>query len=116
TGRMYFSLALSRHADASRICFCLPRSPVHRDLLSFPTRRSSDLVDGVRNLTTACSDVHSYFMYLSTDFVFSGAYGPLREEDAPRSEEHTSELQSRENLVCRLLLEKKNKRSNTIQQ
>src|SRR5436309_8905808 len=34
-------------------------------------------------------------------------------EDGPplrcgRSEEHTSELQSRENLVCRLLLEKKN--------
>src|SRR5690606_3412411 len=28
--------------------------------------------------------------------------------DAARSEEHTSELQSRENLVCRLLLEKKN--------
>src|SRR5688572_32321766 len=30
--------------------------------------------------------------------------------DAPvRSEEHTSELQSQSNLVCRLLLEKKNK-------
>src|SRR5690606_41127028 len=29
-------------------------------------------------------------------------------DDAGRSEEHTSELQSRENLVCRLLLEKKN--------
>src|SRR5690606_42126766 len=28
----------------------------------------------------------------------------------PRSEEHTSELQSRENLVCRLLLEKKKER------
>src|SRR5215475_15900203 len=28
---------------------------------------------------------------------------------AARSEEHTSELQSRENLVCRLLLEKKKK-------
>ena len=28
----------------------------------------------------------------------------------PRSEEHTSELQSRRNLVCRLLLEKKNKK------
>src|SRR5690606_40772251 len=28
-----------------------------------------------------------------------------------RSEEHTSELQSRENLVCRLLLEKKKKKS-----
>src|SRR5690606_42091601 len=30
-----------------------------------------------------------------------------------RSEEHTSELQSRENLVCRLLLEKKNKKTRT---
>src|SRR5436309_8176947 len=29
-----------------------------------------------------------------------------------RSEEHTSELQSRENLVCRLLLEKKKNKSN----
>src|SRR5690606_40102992 len=35
-------------------------------------------------------------------------WSPLLEK-AIRSEEHTSELQSRENLVCRLLLEKKNK-------
>src|SRR5690606_40949414 len=34
---------------------------------------------------------------------------PLAEIGALRSEEHTSELQSRENLVCRLLLEKKKK-------
>src|SRR2546422_4187062 len=32
-------------------------------------------------------------------------------ETAPRSEEHTSELQSRLHLVCRLLLEKKKNRS-----
>src|SRR3712207_1355480 len=32
----------------------------------------------------------------------------------PRSEEHTSELQSRQYLVCRLLLEKKNKPSNAV--
>src|SRR2546427_4006057 len=32
---------------------------------------------------------------------------------APRSEEHTSELQSQSNLVCRLLLEKKKKQINT---
>src|SRR5215475_15815767 len=32
-----------------------------------------------------------------------------------RSEEHTSELQSRENLVCRLLLEKKKKKKNKTQ-
>src|SRR5436309_4803919 len=31
-----------------------------------------------------------------------------------RSEEHTSELQSRENLVCRLLLEKKKKNNKTL--
>src|SRR5690242_20883340 len=31
-----------------------------------------------------------------------------------RSEEHTSELQSHVNLVCRLLLEKKKKKINTI--
>src|SRR5690554_7589369 len=33
----------------------------------------------------------------------------LTSEDILRSEEHTSELQSRPHLVCRLLLEKKNK-------
>src|SRR5690606_40182078 len=32
---------------------------------------------------------------------------PCSSAVSPRSEEHTSELQSRENLVCRLLLEKK---------
>src|SRR2546430_8195569 len=34
--------------------------------------------------------------------------GPRRGALHPRSEEHTSELQSQSNLVCRLLLEKKN--------
>src|SRR5690625_2299298 len=34
--------------------------------------------------------------------------------DAGRSEEHTSELQSRGQLVCRLLLEKKQKKSNNV--
>src|SRR5688572_32088506 len=33
----------------------------------------------------------------------------------PRSEEHTSELQSQSNLVCRLLLEKKKKKKNKKQ-
>ena len=32
---------------------------------------------------------------------------PEGEKRTPRSEEHTSELQSRRDLVCRLLLEKK---------
>src|SRR2546430_5433404 len=37
----------------------------------------------------------------------------VRYVPAPRSEEHTSELQSQSNLVCRLLLEKKKKESST---
>src|SRR2546430_10834028 len=37
-----------------------------------------------------------------------GGYGLIiRDRDPDRSEEHTSELQSQSNLVCRLLLEKK---------
>src|SRR5690606_39725293 len=39
-----------------------------------------------------------------------GAERSKRGRTPDRSEEHTSELQSRENLVCRLLLEKKKKR------
>src|SRR5690606_42145448 len=48
-----------------------------------------------------------------------GTCGPRRDPrtrrpGSRRSEEHTSELQSRENLVCRLLLEKKKKIYNKI--
>src|SRR3989440_9350928 len=40
--------------------------------------------------------------------------GQIRQpKDSERSEEHTSELQSRSDLVCRLLLEKKKKKKNT---
>src|SRR3712207_7152634 len=48
-----------------------------------------------------------------------GGHDPVQVERAvvlaaaPRSEEHTSELQSRQYLVCRLLLEKKKKNSIT---
>src|SRR5437016_11036335 len=38
-----------------------------------------------------------------------------REDGGPRSEEHTSELQSLTNLVCRLLLEKKKKKKRPTQ-
>src|SRR3712207_9068767 len=37
---------------------------------------------------------------------------PVREPRVDRSEEHTSELQSRQYLVCRLLLEKKQNKRN----
>src|SRR3712207_9033695 len=41
---------------------------------------------------------------------WSGSRRRARHRPRPRSEEHTSELQSRQYLVCRLLLEKKKKR------
>src|SRR2546430_13556044 len=44
--------------------------------------------------------------------VADRAFGAL--DDLCRSEEHTSELQSQSNLVCRLLLEKKNRPRNHI--
>src|SRR3712207_8633768 len=50
-----------------------------------------------------------------TDFGAYAEYMSLPEDGAIslRSEEHTSELQSRQYLVCRLLLEKKKNSSNT---
>src|SRR5690606_41892801 len=45
-----------------------------------------------------------YAPTVSADLSAAPAYDTF---NAGRSEEHTSELQSRENLVCRLLLEKK---------
>src|SRR3712207_8337083 len=48
----------------------------------------------------------------------SASWGPLTCATSPRrsrrSEEHTSELQSRQYLVCRLLLEKKKKKRDDI--
>src|SRR5205085_12535468 len=94
----------------------------HRAPHSFPTRRSSDLF-------------RPYAMLLLVDFLIAvSLWGllaafkaltklvPVNETagtiigiihsggvvSAFRSEEHTSELQSQSNLVCRLLLEKKN--------
>src|SRR5438874_2971443 len=66
----------------------------YRHLHSFPTRRSSDLAPASRNL------------YAITQ---ASIHGRPRADAAAarRSEEHTSELQSRRDLVCRLLLEKK---------
>src|SRR2546430_9550338 len=40
-------------------------------------------------------------------YVVRGAWAEIRDAYYARSEEHTSELQSQSNLVCRLLLEKK---------
>src|SRR5437773_9630460 len=47
--------------------------------------------------------------------ITSSSYTPGTRSSARRSEEHTSELQSHHDLVCRLLLEKKKKQKETKQ-
>src|SRR5690606_41560471 len=95
---------------------CVFSSPAaHRALHSFPTRRSSDLAAGGAVLFAAAAGAERH----GADRLghvpdqraarAAGGAGGHRCADRARSEEHTSELQSRENLVCRLLLEKKKK-------
>src|SRR5205823_14207071 len=102
----------TRHAPSS--LFFLYAYGDHRDLHSFPTRRSSDLV-----LTTRARQGMRVFSSMKGDEINparAASQGPqllrsflLYAERAGliRSEEHTSELQSLAYLVCRLLLEKK---------
>src|SRR5690606_41631804 len=103
------------HVRASlfSLFFLLSRSP--HDLHSFPTRRSSDLLvdhhatGRVHTLDVKATDLAGIVnaaREIQADLVVVGPEDPLCMGLA-RSEEHTSELQSRENLVCRLLLEKK---------
>src|SRR5438552_12513213 len=92
-------------------------SIVHRFLLSFPTRRSSDLVDAPAVLDLAVDQANAVLeerrqVAAGEVAVFIDRRGEdgaavLKIPGRVRSEEHTSELQSPDHLVCRLLLEKK---------
>src|SRR5690606_41798701 len=103
------------------ICSCCAHVTLH----SFPPRRSSDLSAKLR--WTASSEIDAFVRYeiIRTDDQslvgkrFATGDNTLAREHVIqlddleagteyRSEEHTSELQSRENLICRLLLGKKN--------
>src|SRR5690625_5940109 len=84
-------------------------------LPSFPTRRSSDLLFRMDESITMHSDwvtgVISWHILRGTERGTRAARAPKSrgKDEGERSEEHTSELQSRGHLVCRLLLEKKKK-------
>src|SRR5262249_61627238 len=85
----------------------------HPALPSFPTRRSSDL-DGARARTPLVeqADRDGEAGHAAAEVVrpvdrIDGTNNFGRGMPGFRSEEHTSELQSLTNLVCRLLLEKK---------
>src|SRR2546426_6906549 len=57
---------------------------------------------------------YKFFVILTKLAAIAGHVKPIRRYE-PRSEEHTSELQSPCNLVCRLLLEKKKQQKNNIE-
>src|SRR2546426_6874703 len=81
----------------------------------FPTRRSSDLLSGHSGQAVAGHAARARLAGSPgeppRDDGRSAPRGTLRPDVGrrARSEEHTSELQSPCNLVCRLLLEKKKK-------
>src|SRR5439155_19856538 len=73
----------------------------------FPTRRSSDLDTEPFPFEVLRAGLHRVAeveLDAQTGFLQIGLY---LTPDSRRSEEHTSELQSRVHVVCRLLLEKK---------
>src|SRR5206468_11383440 len=97
------------------VFFFLSSAAPRRSLPSFPTRRSSDL-DTLITTAGSSSDLGwqtlpengSQYRAVIQRLATGGLYQPILL--TVRSEEHTSELQSRSDLVCRLLLEKKKQR------
>src|SRR2546430_6311007 len=116
-----------RHKTATRYIhfFFFKGYGAPRDLPSSPTRRSSDLQDPAVHVVESELVYVEPFQRLGGDLGRDLAPGahlrvvahplqkPVRDarraaaaaRDLGRSEEHTSELQSQSNLVCRLLLD-----------
>src|SRR5699024_12071862 len=110
----------ARSPPVEPLDLCLQRPATRRALHSFPTRRSSDLpkrtgfyvvVKQSRSLfakEALAVEPEGNFVQNLIILIFLMSLCHLF-----RSEEHTSELQSRFDLVCRLLLEKKNAKFKT---
>src|SRR5207248_11127868 len=113
----------ARHRRAT--CVVLSCDGDLRDLQSFPTRRSSDLVDIERAGREQAEPVNFEKHGMGEKRQGGADRGiealqmanlgnpSIPRSAPPRSEEHTSELQSPYDLVCRLLLEKKKKNTHS---
>src|SRR5690606_40001959 len=111
--------------------FTVPRQLLHTPHFSDPSPSSAPATSELYTLSLhdalpICKVIPTFEIIASVAAADAGPDGDYSTEWAPetfmpwiefaRSEEHTSELQSRENLVCRLLLEKKKKHHNTQQE
>src|SRR5437667_2781419 len=105
---MYSSAFVPHFCRHSFFFFCACYGD-HRDLHSFPTRRSSDLDSA--GYAVAEISIDDYVLHgrsrTTQSVVWVSSTDPWHRAADIRSEEHTSELQSHHELVCRLLLEKK---------
>src|SRR5207237_10122533 len=112
------------HHLAVPILFFFYSVASHLDLHSFPTRRSSDLcgypIRKLERFSMNCSLPSSkepQTDWASNSRRMGNTWRRKRWRmllSYERSEEHTSELQSHLNLVCRLLLEKKKNKNESI--
>src|SRR5258707_8367597 len=83
------------------------RRPPRSTLFPYTTLFRSLQPNGIPDLgIIAAPSGYDYPGTILDPFEYVGPVGRIRRD---RSEEHTSELQSRQYLVCRLLLEKKKK-------
>src|SRR5688572_33139286 len=79
--------------------FLMIRRPPRSTLFPYTTLFRSLAITGGTSLLQAMNERYTGKWYHTLTFI--------------RSEEHTSELQSQSNLVCRLLLEKKNRKNSS---
>src|SRR3712207_8865597 len=84
-----------------------PYTTLFRSNLASAVRAGLSLPEALSALSTRGPEVlRPPFARFAAEYRSSGRFG--------RSEEHTSELQSRQYLVCRLLLEKKKKYNRSV--
>src|SRR5437660_3553960 len=89
------------------------RRPPRSTLFPYTTLFRSRSADGVRRDARGICEQRVHEPEGFGALVHPVDEGALRAREHVRSEEHTSELQSRGHLVCRLLLEKKKKKINS---
>src|SRR5207302_4350240 len=94
--------------SVSRILRSVPRVPENQKPPAIPSSATQSATVG-SPIPVASSHVGMHAGEPDVTHVLLRS-GRWTEKVLARSEEHTSELQSRENLVCRLLLEKKKKK------
>src|SRR5256886_6980349 len=84
-----------------------PPTPLSRS--ARPAEKSVAIVTQLGALGQLCQFFH--IATAENDIISDERFFEMRDRARDRSEEHTSELQSQSNLVCRLLLEKKKKQN-----